>query len=69
MTYALGRGLEYYDTESVDRVVDGLGRDGGRFSTLLMGIIDSAPFQRQRVTSRPSLMARVSAPAPATVAR
>jgi hypothetical protein len=63
MTYALGRGLEYYDTESVDRVVADLDRDGGRFSTLLMGVIDSAPFQRQRVASRPNLMAQASAPA------
>jgi hypothetical protein len=69
MTYALGRGLEYYDTESVDRVVASLEDDGGKFSTLLMGIIDSAPFQRQRVASHPNLMAQVSPPAPATVAR
>jgi len=67
MTYALGRGLEYYDTESVDRIVAGLEQDGGRFSTLLMGIIDSAPFERQRVASRPNLMAQVSAAPPATV--
>ena len=46
MTYALGRGLEYYDVESVDRIVAGLDGNDGRFSTLLMGVIDSAPFQR-----------------------
>jgi len=69
MTYALGRGLEYYDVESVDRVAADLERDGGRFSTLLLGIIDSAPFQRQRSPGRPSLMAQASTPPPATVAR
>jgi hypothetical protein len=68
MTYALGRGLEYYDVESVDRVVTSLGRDNGRFSTLLMGVIDSAPFQRQRPPSLPNLMAKVSVPSPAAVA-
>jgi hypothetical protein len=29
MTYALGRGLEYYDVESVDRIVASLEDDGG----------------------------------------
>jgi hypothetical protein len=55
LTYALGRGLEYYDVEAVDRVVAGLERDGGRFSTLLIGVIDSAPFQRRRVLGAPRL--------------
>lgn len=48
LTYALGRGLELGDVEAVDRIVDRLESDGGRFSTLLFGVIDSAPFQRQR---------------------
>ena len=51
LTYALGRGLEYGDVATVDRIVDELERDGGRFSTLLVGVIESAPFQKQR---RPS---------------
>jgi hypothetical protein len=48
LTYALGRGLEYPDVETVDRIVDRLDRDGGRFSALLMGVIESAPFQQRR---------------------
>ena len=48
MTYALGRGLEYYDVETVDRIVERLERDGGRFSALLNGIVESAPFQKRR---------------------
>ena len=48
LTYALGRGLEYYDVESVDRIVDRLDRENGRFSALLMGVIESAPFQKRR---------------------
>ena len=48
LTYALGRGLEYSDTETVDTIVDRLDRDGGRFSSLLMGVIESAPFQKRR---------------------
>jgi hypothetical protein len=48
LTYALGRGLEYYDVETVDRIVERLEREQGRFSTLLSGVIESAPFQRRR---------------------
>jgi Protein of unknown function (DUF1592)/Protein of unknown function (DUF1588)/Protein of unknown function (DUF1587)/Protein of unknown function (DUF1585)/Protein of unknown function (DUF1595) len=48
LTYALGRGLEYADTDTVDVIVDRLDRDGGRFSSLLMGVIESAPFQKRR---------------------
>ena len=48
LTYALGRGLEYYDVQTVDQIVERLGREEGRFSALLMGIIESAPFQKRR---------------------
>lgn len=48
LTYALGRGLEYYDVETVDRIVDRLEKDHGRFSALLVGIVESAPFQERR---------------------
>jgi hypothetical protein len=48
LTYALGRGLEYYDVHSVDLIVDRLAKEDGRFSALLMGVIDSAPFQKRR---------------------
>ena len=51
LTYALGRGLEYYDVETVDRIVERLDQDGGRFSALLMGVIESAPFQKRRSVS------------------
>jgi Protein of unknown function (DUF1588)/Protein of unknown function (DUF1587)/Protein of unknown function (DUF1592)/Protein of unknown function (DUF1585)/Protein of unknown function (DUF1595) len=49
LTYALGRGLEYYDVETVDQIVDRLEADDGRFSALLTGVIESAPFQQRRV--------------------
>lgn len=48
LTYALGRGLEYYDVDAVDRIVEQLDQSGGRFSTLLTGVIESAPFQKRR---------------------
>lgn len=48
LTYALGRGLEHYDVETVDRIVAELDSKGGRASTLLFGIVDSVPFQKRR---------------------
>lgn len=50
LTYTLGRGLEYYDVPAVDRIVEQLEKDEGRFSTLLFGVLDSVPFQQRRVT-------------------
>jgi hypothetical protein len=53
LTYALGRGLEYYDVETVDRIVERLNQQNGRFSALLMGVIESTPFQKQRNQANP----------------
>ena len=48
LTYALGRGLEYYDVATVDAIVERLEKSDGRPSDLLAGIIESAPFQKTR---------------------
>jgi len=48
LTYAIGRGLEYYDVETVDEIVARMENQDGRFSGLLMGIVESAPFQKRR---------------------
>ena len=48
LTYALGRGLEDYDVETVDKIVAQLELQNGRFSALLDGVIESAPFQKRR---------------------
>lgn len=49
LTYALGRGTEYYDVPAVDKIVANLEKTQGAFSTLLMGVIESVPFQQQRM--------------------
>jgi hypothetical protein len=51
LTYALGRGLEFYDVATVDNIVAELEKNNGQFSTVLMGIIESAPFQKRRNVS------------------
>jgi hypothetical protein len=48
LTYALGRGLEYHDTMTVDQLVDRLDTENGRAMVLIRGIVLSTPFQRSR---------------------
>ena len=48
LTYALGRGLEYYDVATLDQIAAQLEATGGRPSALVLGIINSAPFQQRR---------------------
>ena len=49
LTYASGRGTEYYDVETIDGIVKRLNANDGHFSSMLMGVIESAPFQKMRV--------------------
>ena len=48
LTYAIGRGTEYYDAHTIDRIVAQLEKDGGKLRTVVRGIIHSAPFQKRR---------------------
>lgn len=48
LTYAIGRGVDWYDRCAVDGIVQNLQQDE-RFSTLVLGIVNSAPFQSRRL--------------------
>jgi len=48
LTYALGRGLEPADIITVDRISDQLVADNGKFSTLLLAMVESPAFQTRR---------------------
>jgi len=48
LTYALGRGLDYYDAPTVRQVVRDVAREDYRWSALVLGIVRSAPFQMRR---------------------
>ncbi len=48
LTFALGRGLEYYDMPAVRSVTREAGRNNYRFSSLILGIVESTPFQMRR---------------------
>ena len=45
LTYALGRGLEYYDMPAVRRIVGDAAENGFRFSSLVAGVVNSPAFQ------------------------
>jgi hypothetical protein len=45
LTYALGRGLEYYDRPAVRAIVRNASRENFRFSSLVLGVVNSTPFQ------------------------
>ena len=45
MTYALGRGVEYYDMPAVRKIVRDSATRDFKFSTLISGVVKSPPFQ------------------------
>ncbi|MCY4026507.1 MAG: DUF1592 domain-containing protein [Acidobacteria bacterium] len=51
LTYALGRGVEHYDLPAVRAVARSAAQDDYRFSTLVMSIVESVPFQMRRTPS------------------
>jgi len=55
LTYALGRGLEYYDAPTVRAIAREAGRQDYRFTSgLIMGVVKSAPFQmRMKKAAQP----------------
>ena len=48
LTYAIGRSVEYYDTHSIQMLVDAMRANGGVMQSLLFAILESAPFQKRR---------------------
>jgi hypothetical protein len=48
LTFALGRGVEYYDAPAVRKILREAQPGGYRFSALVLGIVNSAPFQMRR---------------------
>lgn len=48
LTYALGRGLEFYDRPAIDEVVMKANEDEGRFLAYIYAVAESVPFQYRR---------------------
>jgi hypothetical protein len=51
LTYALGRGVQYYDMPAVRKIVHDAGAHDFRFSSLVLGTIESVPFQKKIKTA------------------
>ncbi len=52
LTYALGRGVQYYDRCAIDAIAKRLKDNGSRFSALVLGIVQSEPFRMTRKAER-----------------
>jgi hypothetical protein len=48
LTYAVGRGIEFYDAPAIRGIVRDAERNEFRLSALISGIVNSAPFQMRR---------------------
>ena len=48
LTYALGRGVEYYDAPTVDAIMAQLVKEGGGMKDLIYAVTESVPFQKRR---------------------
>jgi hypothetical protein len=57
LTYALGRGLEYYDAPAVRKIMRDLAPSDYRWASLILGIVNSTPFQMRTSASEPRTVA------------
>jgi mono/diheme cytochrome c family protein len=48
LTYALGRGTEYYDQCAINKIVAAVAANDHKFSTLVLEVVRSEPFQNRR---------------------
>ena len=48
LTFALGRGIEYYDKPAIDRITRALAKNQFKFSALIAEVARSTPFQMRR---------------------
>ena len=70
LTYALGRTVDYYDMPAVRSILHSASADSYRFSSIVLGIVNSVPFQmRMKITQPPESTASngMSKPAEAVV--
>ncbi|MCU1339316.1 MAG: hypothetical protein JWO19_4897, partial [Bryobacterales bacterium] len=51
MIYALGRGTEYYDMPLIRSIVRDAERNKYKFSSLVLGVVKSEPFQMNMKTA------------------
>jgi hypothetical protein len=50
LTYALGRGTEYFDRPALEKIMQAMDQNQDRFSSLIVAVAESFPFQMRRGT-------------------
>ena len=53
LTFALGRGLEYYDMPAVRTVLRDSAKQQYRWSSVIMNVVKSVPFQMRTANETP----------------
>jgi len=48
LTYAIGRGVEYYDAPTIEAMIAQLLKEGGGMKDLIYAVTESVPFQKRR---------------------
>ena len=51
LTYAVGRSIEYYDQPAIRKITAAAVSDDYRWSSIVLGIVESVPFQMRRSES------------------
>ena len=51
LTYALGRSLDYHDNPAIRKITREAAANGYRWSSIILGIVQSTPFQNRRTAS------------------
>jgi hypothetical protein len=51
LTFATGRGVAYYDAPAVRKIVRDASAQDYRFSSLVLGVVNSMPFRMRKPTS------------------
>jgi hypothetical protein len=64
LTYALGRGVEYYDMPAIRAIVQNAARSDYHFSSLIVGVVKSTPFQMRRSQERESTLSAANMRSP-----
>ncbi len=50
LTFATGRGVEHFDAPAIRKIVREAGGDDYRFSSIVMGIVNSMPFRMRKAS-------------------
>ena len=61
LTYAVGRGLDHRDRPVVRAIVRDAARDGYRFSSIVLGVVKSLPFQMRMAAADGANAGRLAA--------